>query len=170
MGYKSVRVHSPDSDVFFILLYYAHMLNGITVWFDTGTGNHRRLINITETAKCYSDEYVAALLALHAFCGCDTTSALKGKGHVGPIKLLKKFPKFIRPLSQIGNDWIIAESLIDELEEFTCAVYGQYKFASVDELRHFKIKQKCDGETDATKNVDLAALPPCKKSVNPTYT
>ena len=84
-------------------------MNCITVRFDTGTGNHRRLINITGTAKCYSGEYVAALLALHAFCGCDTTSDLKGKGHVGPIKLLKKFLKFIRILSQIDNDWIVAD-------------------------------------------------------------
>ena len=131
--------------------------------FDTGAGNDRRLINITETAECYSHEYIAALLALHAFCGCDATSALKGKGHVGPIKLIKKFPRFIKPLSEIGNDWSITDRLIDEMEEFTCAVYGQHKFSSVDELRHFKIKQKCDGETDATKNLDLAALPPCKK-------
>ena len=65
-GYKRVRVHSPDSDVFFILLYYTYLLNDITVMFDTGAGNHRRLINITETAKCYSHEYIVALLALHA--------------------------------------------------------------------------------------------------------
>ena len=84
-------------------LYYC-ILNDITGMFDTGEGNHRRFINMPETAKCFSHEYVAALLALHAFCGCDTTIVLKGKGHVGPIKLLKKIPRPIKPLSKIGND------------------------------------------------------------------
>ena len=64
--YKSVRVQSPESDVFFILLYYTYLLNNITVMVDTGAGNHMRLINIAETAKCYYHEYIVALLALHA--------------------------------------------------------------------------------------------------------
>ena len=64
--YKSLRVQNTDSDVFFILLYYIYLLNNITVMVDTGAGNHMRLINITETAKCYYHEYIVALLALHA--------------------------------------------------------------------------------------------------------
>ena len=118
------------------------MLNGITVLFDTGAGKHRRLINVTEYAACYSQEYISALLALHAFCGCDSTSAFKGKGHVGPIKLIKKSPRFLRPLSQLGNSWDLDDRLIDELEEFTCAMYGQSKYISVDRLRHLKITKK----------------------------
>ena len=34
-GYKTVKAHSPESDIFSILLFYVHMLNGITVLFDT---------------------------------------------------------------------------------------------------------------------------------------
>ena len=48
-GYKYVRARSPDSDIFFILLLYVHELT-ITVLFDTGTGNRRGLINMTELA------------------------------------------------------------------------------------------------------------------------
>ena len=43
-GYATARIRSPDSDVFFIALHYAlHMR--ITILFDTGSGNRRRLIN-----------------------------------------------------------------------------------------------------------------------------
>ena len=48
-GYQSAIVRSPESDVFFILLYYAHELE-ITIYLDTGSGKHRRMINITEKA------------------------------------------------------------------------------------------------------------------------
>ncbi|KAG1677778.1 Polycystic kidney disease protein 1-like 2 [Nymphon striatum] len=39
-----VRVRSPDSDIFFILLYYASNFN-IRILFDTGSGNRRRLLD-----------------------------------------------------------------------------------------------------------------------------
>ena len=123
-----------------------------------------RVINISEIALSYSEEYRSSLLGLHAFCGCDTTSSFKGKGHIGPIKLIKKFPRFMKPLAQIGNQWNVPTSLVDELEELTCAIYGQQNFSSVDEVRFQKFKEKCGTQSaDASRNVDLALLPPCKK-------
>ena len=50
-GYEYIKVKSPDSDVFFILLHFASKLNKVTLLFDTGSGNKRRLINITDIAK-----------------------------------------------------------------------------------------------------------------------
>ena len=57
-GFKNV-VRSPDSDILFILLSYIHDLNGITVFFETGKKNKKRLLNITKLAD--SDEYCKAL-------------------------------------------------------------------------------------------------------------
>ena len=56
------------------LLYYASDL-GIRILFDTGTGNKRRLLDITKLAKDFTHVYCAALLAMHAFTRCDTTNA-----------------------------------------------------------------------------------------------
>jgi hypothetical protein len=70
------------------------------------------------------------------------------------------------PLAQLGNEWDVSKRLLDELEEFTCAIYGQIRFSSVDKLRVYKFKQKCDGKaTDASRNIDLSLLPPCKKAL-----
>ena len=80
------------------------MLAGLTVLFDTGSGKHRRLINITEVGGAFTHEYRAALLAWHAFSGCYTTGALKGRGHILPIKILEKMPRFTRPLARLAND------------------------------------------------------------------
>ena len=87
-GYDYVKVRSPDSDIFFILLYYAADL-GIRILFDTGTGNKMRLLDITKLAKDCTPMYCAALLAMHAFTRCDTTSDFKGVGKVKPIQLLQ---------------------------------------------------------------------------------
>ena len=85
--YDYVKVRSPDSDIFFILLYYAADL-GTRILFDTG--NKRRLLDITKLAKDFTPVYCAALLAMHAFTRCDTTSAFKGIGKVKPMQLLFK--------------------------------------------------------------------------------
>ena len=59
-GYKYVRVRSPDSDVFFILLHQAANIN-VTILFETGTGNKKRLINITVIANENTQLYSTAL-------------------------------------------------------------------------------------------------------------
>ena len=78
-GYENVRVHSRDRDVFFILLHPAKALP-CTLYFHTGSGNNKRLINITELVADYTKEYCTALTAVHAFTHCDSTSAFKGVG------------------------------------------------------------------------------------------
>ena len=82
-----MKVRSPDSDIFFILLYYASDF-GIRILFDTGTGNNRRLLDITKLSKDFTPVYCTAILAMHAFTRCDTTNAFKGVGKVKPIQLL----------------------------------------------------------------------------------
>ena len=78
-GYKTIRVRSPDSDVFFILLHHANILD-ITLVFDTGKSNLKRLINITELAESLGSRKCTATMSLHIFTGCDTTRSFKGIG------------------------------------------------------------------------------------------
>ena len=87
--YNYVRVRSADSDIFFILLYYGSKIN-ITHLFDTGFRCKRRLLNISQLAHDFTPLYCNALLGLHAFSSCDTTSAFKGIGKEKLIKLLQK--------------------------------------------------------------------------------
>ena len=94
-GYNHVIVNSPDSDIFFILLQYANnLLGGIEVIFDTGSRNKRRLISITNMVEDMTQEHCTAIMALHAFTRCDTTSSFKGIGKTKPIKLLAKYRRF----------------------------------------------------------------------------
>ena len=129
-GYEHVRVRSPDSDLFFILLLYAHEMT-ITVLFDTGTGNRKCLINLTVMAEDFTPEYSTALAAVHVFTECDTTSAFKGVGKVKPIKFLQKNLRFRAMLAQLGENWEVSPVLERGLEEFTCSLYGRNRFTSV---------------------------------------
>ena len=48
-GYAAVKVRSPDTDIFFILLHHSTKIKS-EVFFDTGSGNKRKLLNITKIA------------------------------------------------------------------------------------------------------------------------
>ena len=95
LGFKSAIIKSPVTDIFFILLHHAFNIN-LIVYMDTGTGNHRKIINITELGKSLSKDYCSALLGFHVFSGEDCTSAFKGKGKVSPLKKLEKNPRFFK--------------------------------------------------------------------------
>ena len=164
-GYRNIRIRSPDTDIFFILLHYALKLQGVTILFDTGTGNKKRLIDITKLAQQYQQELCTALLGLHPFTRCDTTSAFKGIGKVKPIKTLQKSPQFQSALAQIGDSWQISENLFLQMKAFTSLLYGGKEVSCMNDLRYNKIRGKCcsTGEMfDASKNIDLGVLPPCR--------
>ena len=165
-GYRHIRVKSPASDIFFILLYYAQKLGDSTVLFDTGNGNKKRLIDVSSLSQELTHAYCSELLSLHAFSGCDSTSAFKGKGKLKPLKLVKDSPRFIEAFATLGNSWDIPDSLLLDLEEYTCLLYNRKQFKSVDDLRYHMFKEKCDGEEISPGlNVDLSTLPPCKRSL-----
>ena len=70
-GNEHVRVHSPDTDIFFILIHHVVKTLPCTIYFDTGTGNNKHLINITDLVADYTHESCTALTAVHAFSHCD---------------------------------------------------------------------------------------------------
>ena len=163
-GYNFVRVRSPDSDIFYILIYYASNLD-LTILFDTGTGNKRRLIDVTQLAKDLTPSYCNALIGLHAFSRWDTTSAFKEIGKVKPIEMLQTKRKYQETLKASAEAWSVSEDLSLGLEDFTCQIYQPKKtpIKQVDELRYQMITSKCGGATKAIepkRNIDLATVPP----------
>jgi hypothetical protein len=142
-GYRNIRIRIPDADIFFILLHYALELQGVTILFDTGTGNKKRFDRYRKLAQQYQQELCTALLGLHAFTRCDTTSAFKGIEKVKPIKTLQKSPQFQSALAQIGDSWQISEDLFLQMEAFTCLLYVGKEVSCVNDLRYNKIRGKC---------------------------
>lgn len=167
MNYKYARVKSPDTDIFFIILYYAASTPEIKVLFDTGSGNRQRLIDITSIAQHHGSEKCTALLACHAFSGCDTTSTFKDIGKVKPIKTMLQHNSYVTTLSKVGEEWNVSDELVDELESFTCAMYGRaQKIKKVNDFRNTRINELCtkDNSLLPSKNIDMSSMPPCKRS------
>ena len=82
-----LRSVTPDTNILVILLHHAHALE-IAIYLDSGIGKHRRLINMCELEERKGTEYCTVILGLYVFTGEDATSAFKGKGNVGPLKML----------------------------------------------------------------------------------
>ena len=166
LGYGTIRVKSPDTDVFFLLLHFASKIDGVTILFDTGTGNKKRLINVSELASDMSELHTEALLSLHAFTGCDSTSSFKGIGKLKPLKVLAKMNTFEETLAKLGSSWDLSPELIDEMDALTCAIYGRTNIKHVDELRYMKLsKLGSEGQLSAASNIDMSNIPPCRKSL-----
>ena len=166
MGYKVAHIKSPDSDIFFILLYHSSYLN-IEVLFESGTGNRKRLLNISKLNKKLGHRVCSSLLSLHALTGCDTTSSLKGIGKIKLLKILEKYPMFHETLEKIGENWIIDEDTYLQIEMFICCLYGYPKTSQINDVRLLLLKKKCveNDKLDSSKNIDLGALPPCRGSL-----
>ena len=105
-----ILVRSPDTNVFILLLRFVRHINQ-TVLFDTGTGDKRRLVNVQAVAKDLGDEINLALVALHAFTGCNMTSAFVRRGKVKPLTLLKKHPEFLPTFHALGSRVDIEDSI-----------------------------------------------------------
>ena len=133
-GYQRVVIRSPDSDIFHILLYYAHSID-IPIIFDTGTGARRKLWNITEIAQDLGEDYCETLLGLHVFTGEDTNCAFKGKGKITPLKKMQSKPWYQSALRKLGKGWNVKPSVFKELEEFICFLYGYGRIRKVNEVR-----------------------------------
>ena len=72
-------------------------------------------------------------------------------------------------LSEIGNSWEVVLKIQQEIEEFTCIMYGETRETSVNLVRA-KMMHKMVGRNEkliSKSKVDLARIPPCLNSLKP---
>ena len=118
-----VVVRSPDTDVFLLLLAFAAEFKG-PVYMDTGSGDRRRIIDIGRIRAEVGDDISKALLGLHAFTGCDNTSAFMRKGKVRPFRIMQGNERYINAFKKLGETEDVPGDVCEVLEEFTCSMYG----------------------------------------------
>ena len=165
---EELVVRSPDTDVFLLLLAFSKRI--ASPWlFDTGTGNSRRLLNITDLSNKLSQDMCDALLGFYSFTGCDTTSCFAGKGKIRPFSLLAKHQDFVWAFSELGKQEVSSEEVLSKLEQFVCMMYGDSKAYDVNKLRADTVRKRFtpgdDRPLSHCKGIDLSQLPPCKKGL-----
>ena len=94
-GYTSVIVVSEDTDVF--------VLVPASLYQKRGTSTRVRYMDIRKLRAVLGDKLSQALIAFHAFTGCDTVSASVGRGKTGLLKQLKKNEVAIDAFVQLGT-------------------------------------------------------------------
>jgi hypothetical protein len=62
--YSANYIHTIDFFTAIQQVHYALELQGVPILFDTGTGNKKKLIDITKLAQQYQQELCTALLGL----------------------------------------------------------------------------------------------------------
>ena len=97
-----------------------------------------------------------ALLGLHVFTGCDTTSSFMRKGKVKPFKLMLTDSSFIQAFSQFGEEQVVSEEKVNFLEHFTCVMYGSKSTSTENSCRLEKFLQRFSTKkTEGPLNVNV---------------
>ena len=137
--------------------------------FHTGVGKQRHIVDVTSVARTLGRDHCKALMGLYCFTGEDCTSAFKGKGKIGPLKKLQKYPRFQTAFKQLSVYWRVKDKLYDCLQEFVCLTYGYPHISSVDEVRTPMLQKMAGAEETLTfkSKVELSHPPPCRDSLIP---
>ena len=69
----------------------------------------------------------------------------------------------------LGDEWVVSSEVHEQLEKFTCLMYGEARETAVDTVRAKMIKKMVgdDLTPSCRSKVDLAKLPPCQSSLIP---
>ena len=121
---NNVITHTPNTDVLLIALAASTELRS-KILIRTGSKGKSRLISMKKIKSSLGSLYdlddikmaMKAILALHAFIGCDTVSAFCGKEKVKPLKILLKNRKYMK-FSGIGLTTDLTKGELDVLQEF----------------------------------------------------
>ena len=70
--HNNVIKHSPDTDVFVMMVGHKPVIHA-ALYFQTGVGNHRRILDVTKIYSSLGFELCDALIGFHAFTGRDNS-------------------------------------------------------------------------------------------------
>ncbi|GFR60182.1 DNA damage-inducible protein DIN7 [Elysia marginata] len=156
---------SPDTDVFLLLLAFSESIGRILI-FDTGCGNNRRQIDVSQTAKTLGRQICDALLGVHAFTRCVTKSYFAGKGKLRALNIIQKEEDLKVLFSRFGTSLVVSYDDFLLLESFVCELYGKTLHTSVNKVRYDIVRQRFMGKKGSIScngGIDLCQMPPCNQ-------
>ena len=93
-------------------------------------------MSLTAIAEKFGEEQCADLAGLHAFTGCDTTSAFSGKGKKAVLDLVVAGGMNLKAMQQSGQTPVVSEELMLLCRQFVCALYGRPALSDLNEVRY----------------------------------
>ena len=158
-GTITIRNHYDDVDI--IVIITAMITEECErVIIDGNRGNHQHAFYLADVD--ISPEEKAELIGFTAFTGNDYVSAFFMKGKLTCWDILRDNPRFWRVFKEVGKDWLPSESLVQQLEEFVCLLFGSRQLKSVNAVRFHQSKKKYEY---VNRIIDLSLLPSCRSSL-----
>ncbi|CAC5416585.1 unnamed protein product [Mytilus coruscus] len=123
-SFDSIVIKSSDTDVEVLACYFQNCISSNIIIL-TGTSSKCRLLNMQSMCAKLGENVCRALPGFHAFTGCDSVSALSGKGKSKAFGVLTRSVEFSEGLSRLGETF----------EEIHCHLLPPTKDAM---LKHMK--------------------------------
>ena len=127
---QRVVVRCNDTAILVLLIYHCSRFPQTPqVWMDAGLSgkNTRRYISTRQLMQDMDSETADALPGIHARIGSDYTAAFMGKGKVRLFNLLIKTPRYRISIGKLGDENLVSDDLMKDIESFVCALYGYPK-------------------------------------------
>ena len=128
-----VIIRSPDTDVAVIGCSLAAQIPA-QVLLHTGTRERRRYISLSSVAARLGNGVCQALPGLHAFTGCDSTSAFSSRGKKAAFKML--LAGKVDAMQLLGQDFEVSDELVVLCEQFVACLYNKLDVDEINELRY----------------------------------
>ncbi|GFO35742.1 hypothetical protein PoB_006224700 [Plakobranchus ocellatus] len=160
-----IIIRSLNTDVFLLMIaYYEHFTQPL--YFDTGVGNKSRRAHIQTFYNKMEKHIKESVLGLHAFTGCDVTSAFVEKEKIKPLNILHKHPGFAVSFNELGtSEKYFSRAAYQSGKVCSSPLWKtsilQHKQASYDLVR-LKYMAKSRGLLSSFGGFDISLLPPCR--------
>ena len=116
-------IKTVDSDVIVISVTVFNQLQGVNeLWIEFGRGKTLKYIPIHEIVNSLGKVNSRAVSFLHALSGCDTTSAVAGKGKLSFYNTWSQLPEITPTFAKLGN--VTDVNLVTD-DDFTHLFYTQ---------------------------------------------
>lgn len=156
-----VYVVADDTDVLVLLMYHWKYSMG-ELYFFSETGRKRNIWKISDLVNQAGPVVASHLLFLHAWSGCDTTSATFGQGKVSIVKRLKQCDE-IQDISELMMKRDVTTEQIGEAgARLFVIMYGGKETDCLNALRYAKYMEM----VTSTKKIDPHKLPPTERAAH----
>jgi hypothetical protein len=92
-GSTNILIRTVDTDVVVLAIAMHHQIGEGETWVAFGTGDHLKYIAAHVIAEKLGHSKSQALPFFHAFSGCDTVSAVNGRGKKTAWEVWKVYPE-----------------------------------------------------------------------------
>ena len=150
-GYKEIRLTTVDSDVFFILMLHLHRVPaGVRVLLDYGSGDWRKLIDMTALHVRLPARTWVLLVVSQSLLGVDANGGFNWVGHTKGAKIVVDMAGAgfteaeTASLAKLGDRYTISNATAAVVEKFLCKCYRKTTpVVNVNVLREDMLRSKC---------------------------